>query len=100
MLVHVFAWYPIIWSLTSAQGNPVSRQELSGNGTNVAGVVLTGEPINKCDARCSTKVRFCIKFHFCFLLESGLIEPRCEKTAFCICENKDADQLRFTTQIV
>ena len=22
------------------------------------------------------------------------IEPRCEKPAFCICENKDADQLR------
>ena len=21
-------------------------------------------------------------------------EPRCEKTAFCICKNKDADQLR------
>ena len=21
-------------------------------------------------------------------------EPRCEKTGFCICENKDADQLR------
>ena len=23
-----------------------------------------------------------------------LYEPRCEKTVFCICENKDADQLR------
>ena len=23
-----------------------------------------------------------------------IIEPRCEKTGFCICDNKDADQLR------
>ena len=23
-----------------------------------------------------------------------IYEPRCEKTGFCICENKDADQLR------
>ena len=23
-----------------------------------------------------------------------VFEPRCEKTRFCICENKDADQLR------
>ena len=94
MLVHVFAWYSIIWSLTLAQGNPVNTQELSGNGTNVTGVVLTGEPINRCNARCSTKVRFCIKWYLCFLFESGLIEPRYEKPAFCICENKDADQLR------
>ena len=26
--------------------------------------------------------------------DADLCEPRREKTAFCICENKDADQLR------
>ena len=36
-----------------------------------------------------------IRFDFTtFIPISKLIEPRREKPAFCICENKDADQLR------
>ena len=45
----------------------------------------------------TTKRQFLLKSAFvirCIDNKLPLFKPRCEKTGFCICENKDADQLR------
>ena len=53
-------------------------------------VKITSTPLN----HKKKMLFFYIKSIIAFIMQRVSYEPRCEKPAFCICENKHADQLR------